>query len=65
MEYKGYVAEQADNFHAHVSCDGRTCFHASSDHRLTETELREMIELCIQLREHPEEIEVLPDVEKL
>jgi len=65
MEYKGYVAEQAANFHVHVSRDGRTCLHASADHRLTKAELREMIELCLRLQEHPEELNALPDVEKI
>ena len=65
VEHKGYMAVQSANHHVHISQNGRTCLHSSVDHPLSDAELREMIDLCIKLREHPEEIDTLPNVEEI
>lgn len=65
VEYKGYVAVQTVNHHVHISKDGRTLMHASVDHRLTDEELRQMIDLYLQAKNHPEELDALPDVEEI
>lgn len=56
IEYKGYIIVQSDyNNHVMIAdADGRMMMHASCTHRMTDDELRDMIERYVTMTETSE-----------
>ena len=51
VNYKGYTISQASNNHIMITKDNEMVFHASATKELTEDELKEQIDLLIELME--------------
>lgn len=51
ISYKGYEVGQASNHHIWISKDDRAVMHAQCDKKLTDDELKEMVDNYIELKE--------------
>lgn len=58
INYKGYEISQASNNHAMICKDNQMLFHAQSNKKLNEDELKQKLEFYFKLNDLVEKVEI-------
>lgn len=58
INYKGYIISQAENNHVMICKDNQMLFHAQSNKKLNEDELKQKLEFYFKLNDLVEKVEI-------